>query len=143
LSERRLNDIERDVSRELLVELAALFVSDVTVRLERLSDAVSKRNAQRAAAFVHALKGAAASLGVLRLHALAQRLEEHVERDDWSATDEALARLFSEFAQARIMLGTLGTDGRGSASASTQLADAELASGEAASAAAAPAAARR
>jgi len=143
LSERRLNDIERDVSRELLVELAALFVSDVTVRLERLSEAVRKRNAQRAASFVHALKGAAASLGVLRLHALAQRLEEHVERDDWSATDQALARLVSEFPRARAMLGTLGTDGRGSATPPNQVPDTERASPEAAGGGGSPAAARR
>jgi HPt (histidine-containing phosphotransfer) domain-containing protein len=141
LSERRLNDIERDVSRELLMELVALFVSDVTVRLERLSDAVSKRNAQRAASFVHALKGAAASIGVLRLHALAQRLEEHVERADWAARDQALARLASEFPRARAMLGTFGADARSGAAAANP--DLERAPADDGTSGAAPAVARR
>src|SRR5689334_23646537 len=104
LSRIRLDDIERDVSREFLIELVALFVSDVALRLERLSDAVKLRETAKAAAFAHALQGAAASLGVLRLRAVAQRLEEAVESDDWGASDATLARLVSEFAHVRTVL---------------------------------------
>ena len=108
LNQHRLDTIERDVSREFLVELVALFVSDVSLRLERLSDAVKLRETAKAAAFAHALQGAAASLGVLRLRAVAQRLEELVENDDWGASDATLARLMSEFAHVRSVLAAVG-----------------------------------
>lgn len=108
LNQHRLDAIERDVSREFLIELVALFVSDVALRLERLSDAVKLRETAKAAAFAHALQGAAASLGVLRLRAVAQRLEELVEKDDWGASDATLARLLSEFAHVRTVLSAVG-----------------------------------
>ena len=108
LNQHRLDAIERDVSREFLIELVALFVSDVALRLERLSDAVKLRETAKAAAFAHALQGAAASLGVLRLRAVAQRLEELVEKDDWGASDATLARLVSEFTHVRSVLRQIG-----------------------------------
>lgn len=108
LNQHRLDTIERDVSREFLIELVALFVSDVALRLERLSDAVKLRETAKAAAFAHALQGAAASLGVLRLRAVAQRLEELVEQDDWGASETTLARLMSEFVLVRSVLQTFG-----------------------------------
>jgi len=108
LNQHRLDMIERDVSREFLIELVALFVSDVALRLERLSDAVKLRETAKAAAFAHALQGAAASLGVLRLRAVAQRLEELVEKDDWGASDATLARLLTEFAHVRSVLQNVG-----------------------------------
>lgn len=108
LNQHRLDAIERDVSREFLIELVALFVSDVALRLERLSDAVKLRETAKAAAFAHALQGAAASLGVLRLRAVAQRLEELVEKDDWGASDATLARLVSEFGNVRSVLSQIG-----------------------------------
>lgn len=108
LNQHRLDTIERDVSREFLIELVALFVSDVALRLERLSDAVKLRETAKAVAFAHALQGAAASLGVLRLRAVAQRLEELVEKDDWGASDATLARLMSEFTHVCAVLRTVG-----------------------------------
>jgi HPt (histidine-containing phosphotransfer) domain-containing protein len=87
-----------------------LFVSDVATRLERLSDAVKARQTAKAAGFAHALQGAAASLGVLRLRAVAQRLEELVEQDDWGASEATLARLMSEFAHVRDVLAEIGTE---------------------------------
>jgi HPt (histidine-containing phosphotransfer) domain-containing protein len=108
LSQNRLDAIERDVSREFLIELVALFVSDVARRLEKLSDAVKLRETAKAAAFAHALQGAAASLGVLRLRAVAQRLEQVVEADDWGASERALARLMSEFLHVRSVLASFG-----------------------------------
>jgi HPt (histidine-containing phosphotransfer) domain-containing protein len=110
LSRVRLDDIERDVSREFLIELVGLFVSDVALRLERLSDAVKLRQTAKAAGFAHALQGAAASLGVLRLRAVAQRLEELVEQDDWGASEATLARLMSEFEHVREVLAALGEE---------------------------------
>jgi HPt (histidine-containing phosphotransfer) domain-containing protein len=106
----RLDDIERDVSREFLIELVGLFVSDVALRLDRLSDAVKLRETAKAVSFAHALQGAAASLGVLRLRAVAQRLEELVEQDDWGASEMTLARLMTEFAHVREVLARIGEE---------------------------------
>ena len=66
LSRIRLDDIERDVSREFLIELVGLFVSDVALRLDRLSDAVKLRETAKAASFAHALQGAAATCACAR-----------------------------------------------------------------------------
>ena len=110
LSRVRLDDIERDVSREFLLELVGLFVSDVAQRLERLSDAVKARQTAKVTHFAHALQGSAASLGVLRLRAVAQRLEELVGQEDWGGSDATMARLVSEFQHVREVLAALGDE---------------------------------
>jgi HPt (histidine-containing phosphotransfer) domain-containing protein len=107
LSRARLDSIERDVSREFLLELVGLFVSDVQMRLERLTDAVKGRETITAVDVAHALQGAAASLGVLRLRHMAARLEDHVRRSDWHSSDRTLGRLVTEFAHVRGVLGAL------------------------------------
>ena len=112
LQQTRLDAIERDVSREFLIELVDLFVADVARRLDKLSDAVKLRQTAKAAAFAHALQGAAATLGVLRLRAVARRLEQVVEEDDWGAGERNLARLISEFAHVRSVLAGLGGTSR-------------------------------
>jgi HPt (histidine-containing phosphotransfer) domain-containing protein len=110
LNRDRLHDIERNVSREFLIEIVALFLSEVTLRLERLADAVKARQTKRTTSLAHQLQGSAASLGVLRLRAVAQRLEELAEQDDWGASDETLARLISEFQHVRQALATIGSE---------------------------------
>ncbi|HEY3500862.1 MAG TPA: Hpt domain-containing protein [Polyangiaceae bacterium] len=107
LSPKRLESIERDISREFLLELVDLFVGDVQKRLQHLADAVNGREMVKAADVAHALQGAAASLGVLRLRHVAARLEDHVKQSDWRASDATLARLFTEFAHVRGVLGAL------------------------------------
>jgi HPt (histidine-containing phosphotransfer) domain-containing protein len=110
LNRVRLDSIERDVSREFLIEIVGLFVAEVALRLERLSDAVKARETKRTASLAHQLQGSAASLGVLRLRAVAQRLEELAEKDDWGASDATLARLISEFQHVRQVLASIGSD---------------------------------
>jgi HPt (histidine-containing phosphotransfer) domain-containing protein len=112
LNRGRLDAIERDVSREFLLELVGLFVTDVGLRLERLSDAVKARQTKRVASLAHALQGSAASLGVLRMRAVAQRLEELTEVDDWGASDVTLARLINEFQHVRQVLVAIGSEPR-------------------------------
>jgi HPt (histidine-containing phosphotransfer) domain-containing protein len=107
LNRGRLEAIERDVSREFLLEIVGLFITDVAVRLERLSDAVKAREHKRASSLAHALQGSAASLGILRLRAVAQRLEELTKQDDWGASDATLARLIHEFTHVRQVLGAM------------------------------------
>jgi HPt (histidine-containing phosphotransfer) domain-containing protein len=110
LNRGRLDAIERDVSREFLIELVDLFVTDVAVRLERLSDAVKARETKRASSLAHALQGSAASLGVLKLRSVAQRLEELTETDDWGASDATLARLIHEFQHVCQVLKAIGSE---------------------------------
>lgn len=104
LSKVRLDAIARDISHEFLDELVALFLTDVAKKLERLSDAIRERNLDQSLASAHALKGAAASLGVLRLRAVAGRLEDFLQREDWGASDTTLVRLLREFAHVRSVL---------------------------------------
>lgn len=110
LNRGRLDAIERDVSREVLIELVGVFVTDVAARLERLSDAVKARENKRASSLAHAVQGSAASLGVLRLRSVAQRLEELTETDDWGASDATLARLIHEFQHVRQVLVAIGSE---------------------------------
>jgi HPt (histidine-containing phosphotransfer) domain-containing protein len=110
LNRVRLNDIERDVSREFLIQIVGLFVSDVAERLERLSDAVKARETQRTTSLAHQLQGSAASLGVLRLRSVARRLEELAEKHDWGASDATLARLIKEFQHVRQVLATIRSE---------------------------------
>ena len=93
LEKVRMDNIARDVSHEFLNELVGLFLTDVAKRLEGLSDAVRERHLDNALASAHVLKGAAASLGVLRLREVAGKLEEYLEREDWRAVDTTLVRL--------------------------------------------------
>jgi len=104
LSKVRLDAIARDVSREFLDELVALFLTDVAKKLERLSDVIRERDLEQALASAHDLKGAAASLGVLRLRAVAGKLEDFLQRGDWRASDTTLVRLLREFAHVRSVL---------------------------------------
>ena len=110
LNRDRLHDIERNVSREFFIEIVGLFLTEVALRLERLSDAVKARESKRTTSLAHQLQGSAASLGVLRLRAVAQRLEELAEQDDWGASDETLARLIHEFQHVRQALATIGSE---------------------------------
>ena len=107
LSRVHLRDIEREASREFLIELFGIFVTDATKRIARLSEAVHQRQSARSASFAHSLKGAAASLGLLRLRTVAGRLEEHVENDDWPASDATLARLIHEFQHVQTVFSSL------------------------------------
>jgi HPt (histidine-containing phosphotransfer) domain-containing protein len=107
LSRIRLESIERDVSREFLLELVEMFVADVQKRLLSLADAVKGRETVKATDVAHALQSAASSLGVLKLRHMAARLEDHVKQSDWSASDVTLGRLLREFAHVRGVLSAL------------------------------------
>jgi HPt (histidine-containing phosphotransfer) domain-containing protein len=105
LSRIRLDSIAREVSAEFLDELVLLFVTDVAKKLDALTDAVRERRLEPALQSTHALKGAAASLGVLRLREMAARLEEHLRRNDWRAAETMHVRVLREFAYVRRVFG--------------------------------------
>lgn len=104
VSKPRMDSIARDVSGEFLLELVGIFLTDVTVRVERLALAVAARDGKEVYTLAHSLKGSAASLGVLRLQAHAARMEHHLTREDWDGCGRVLERLVSEFMHVREVL---------------------------------------
>jgi len=62
-----------DGDKELELELAELFVSTALGYIRRMEEAIKEERSWSAE--VHALKGASANLGAIRLAALAKRLE--------------------------------------------------------------------
>jgi HPt (histidine-containing phosphotransfer) domain-containing protein len=99
-----MNSIARDVSGEFLLELVGIFLTDVTLRVDRLALAVAARDGKEVYTLAHSLKGSAASLGVLRLQAHAARMEHHLTREDWDGCGRTLERLMAEFVQVREVL---------------------------------------
>lgn len=104
VSKPRMDSIARDVSGEFLLELVGIFLSDVTVRVDRLVVAVAEKDHKEVYTLAHSLKGSAASLGILRLQAHSARLEHHLSREDWDGCNRTLARLVSEFSHVREVL---------------------------------------
>jgi HPt (histidine-containing phosphotransfer) domain-containing protein len=104
VSKPRMDSIARDVSGEFLLELVGIFLTDVTVRVERLALAVAARDGKEVYTIAHSLKGSAASLGVLRMQAHAARMEHHLAREDWDGCGRTLERLVREFNHVREVL---------------------------------------
>jgi len=104
VSKPRMDSIARDVSGEFLLELVGIFLTDVTIRVDRLALAVAARDGKEVYTLAHSLKGSAASLGVLRLQAHASRMEHHLTREDWDGCGRTLERLVSEFSHVREVL---------------------------------------
>lgn len=107
LNNIRIDRIEQDLSREFLMELVRLFLTEIAARLEALSEAVERRDGRKVRDVAHAVQGAAANLGVLRMRAVAERLEEYVERPDWPRTETTLTRLIAEFQHVRAVLAKM------------------------------------
>ena len=104
LNRRRLEAIARDASREFLVELAQLFMSDVEERIRCLASIIRSRDVTGTADAAHGVQSAAASLGVLRLRSLAATLEKHAEGEDWRRVESSLERIQSEFSHVKTVL---------------------------------------
>lgn len=75
---RRLLELRASVSRpgeNMLAELLRLFATDSATRIAALRTAVARDDDEAIRMMAHALKGAAANLGALRVVGLAHRLE--------------------------------------------------------------------
>jgi HPt (histidine-containing phosphotransfer) domain-containing protein len=111
LNNRRLEAIARDASREFLVELAQLFMTDVEERIRCLASIIRARDVTGTADAAHGVQSAAASLGVLRLRSLAATLEKHAETEDWRRVESALERIQSEFSHVKTVLQAMRASG--------------------------------
>ena len=111
LNRRRLEAIARDASREFLVELAQLFMTDVEERIRCLVSIVRSRDVTGTADAAHGVQSAAASLGVMRLRSLAASLEKHAEGEDWRRVESALERIQSEFSHVKSVLQAMRESG--------------------------------
>lgn len=67
--------VERLGDEESIEEIILIFLSDVKERIEMLTEAMKASDAEGIKSYAHALKGAAANVGVKRLSDIAYRLE--------------------------------------------------------------------
>ena len=88
--------------RETLIELIALFASDMPRRLGELRQALAARDVQRASRWAHSIKGGAMTMGAIGLARLAEQIEQprHAIADE-AFNESLMADLDTEFARAR------------------------------------------
>lgn len=105
---RRLLELRVSVARaneDVLAELLRLFQTDSSTRLATLRDAVARQDPQSAKRTAHALKGAAANLGALRVVAFAQQIERDGGVPTAAAIDELAASVNEALAALRDRFG--------------------------------------
>jgi len=113
LNRQRLAQIAADSSQAFVSEIAQAFVSDTEKRVAELAEIVASQDAERVADAAHFLRGAAASLGVVRLGTLAAALERYAKRGDWSKALWALERILGELSHVKNALRTVAVAGGG------------------------------
>ncbi len=88
-------------------EIAAIYLEDTPTRLRELEEAANAGHAERFIRAAHSLKGSSASLGVIAMHAAAERIESAARssglpagvshlpalREAWSSSEPHLRRL--------------------------------------------------
>lgn len=75
LDEQLLDQLEQDLSAELMPRMLAAFLSESAQRAAAIQWAVERGDPRAAGAEAHALKGAAASFGALSLRDIADAIE--------------------------------------------------------------------
>ncbi|MGZ8316171.1 MAG: two-component regulator propeller domain-containing protein [Telluria sp.] len=78
----------------LLGRIRAAFAADVPSRLAELERAIDLRDHEGAARLLHGMKGSAAHLGAVELHAVCSELEAAADARNWNAVVPALPRLY-------------------------------------------------
>jgi HPt (histidine-containing phosphotransfer) domain-containing protein len=91
----------------LLAELAAIFAGDAPLRVAALEAAVASGDGLRARDEAHALKGAAASLGAVRVQGLAADIEARAGDGSREGLRDLVAALAREVARAVALLAEL------------------------------------
>ncbi len=89
-----LERVEDD--RELLAELARLFLEELPERLSSIADALEARDANGLQAVAHALKGSAGNLSATGVFEVAKELEHSGRTADWGHAATAYAALKRE-----------------------------------------------
>lgn len=88
---------------DLLKNLIGLFLDDTPARLEAVRDAVQQKQAVSLARLAHALKGAAANLGVLSMTQTCAQLEQLGRSEETHAAPGLVTRLEAEFDEVRLL----------------------------------------
>jgi PAS domain S-box-containing protein len=96
-----------------LSQMLDVFVCESAKSLDRLFTALGRGDSQMIASDAHALKGAAGSVGALRLHTIASHVENLGLAGDLGSLDTELKRLRDEVERCVTSVPTLVTDLRG------------------------------
>src|SRR5262249_55274563 len=96
-----------DGDRELLVEMAELFLDESPRLLTTLRDAVAHGNAQTAAYAAHTLKGSVANFAATPAFAAAQKLERMARQGDLSQAQTAFHDLEAQLRRLEPVLANL------------------------------------
>lgn len=82
--------------KDLLRELASIFIEDAPPLLNRLSATLAEQDCERAQHYAHGLKGIAANVGGVRLEHLALRIENAARDGDLASAGDGIDRLDAE-----------------------------------------------
>lgn len=93
--------------RDLMQELAELYVGDTDLQLRALDDAVANREADRVRRIGHALRGASLSMGARPSAQIYEELEEAAQAADFPRIVDVIARSRVEFDRVRRTLADL------------------------------------
>lgn len=98
--------LDEDTMR-IVVEIAPVFRENSLMTLLTMREALSQRDRERLVLAAHTLKGTSGNLGLERLSALCQHLEELAEADAFAAAALELRRLAAEYRQVQEVLDEL------------------------------------
>ena len=93
--------------RDLMQELAELYVSDADLQLRALGDALQNNELDRLRRIGHALTGASASIGAIRAAEIFRTLEHAAKAGDTDAIRDAIEEGRAEFVRIRRALADL------------------------------------
>ncbi len=94
-------------NRELLAELARLFLEELPGRLSAIEEALEARDAKRLESVAHALKGAVGNFAATAAFEAAKRLEQIGRAANWSQASTGYVALRRELARLSPVLDEL------------------------------------
>jgi two-component system, sensor histidine kinase and response regulator len=99
-----LRALAQDTAPQFAEEVLQLFLSDSTVRIGELLEALQSRNGEALARAAHTLKGSSGNVGARGLQTLCARLERAGRTSALDSAGEIVADLRSEFDRVRAFL---------------------------------------
>jgi len=93
--------LQEDGQPDVVTEFIDAFLGDLPTRLERIRDAVAAKEPRDIKSAAHALKGASAAVGAVRLTQACAELEVLGRGGQSAGSDELLTQIEAEAAQAR------------------------------------------
>jgi PAS domain S-box-containing protein len=90
-----------NVNPQLLIEVIDIFIKDAPARLEAMQSALAAGNAQAMEKAAHALKGACAYVGAMRMYDLCKNLEDRGRAGSMEGIESDLFELEQEYGRVR------------------------------------------